>query len=108
MEDEEEDTVEDKLNASPHAAEELTVNETKNPNVSNKKCNKKTCTKKIWTEEEIGTVLKFFAPFIKRTTIPGKAKCEECMEKYPIFGTRKWTDLKFYIKNYINKIKKNK
>lgn len=61
-------------------------------------------SKKTWKEEEIGAVLKFSAPFI-REKLYGKAKCNECMKKYPVFSTRKWTDVKFYVNNYISKIK---
>lgn len=70
------------------------------------KSGKATCIKKTWKDDEIKAVLKFFANFIKRGTTLGKARCEECMQTQPVFGSRKWTDLKFYVKNYITKIKK--
>ena len=60
--------------------------------VEKKKPKKKTCIKTVQTEQEIAAVLKFFSQFIKREVVPGKAKCDECMKKHPVFGTRKWTD----------------
>ncbi|KAK9688430.1 hypothetical protein QE152_g35338 [Popillia japonica] len=104
--------LEDNPDAEESFEDEFILGNVKEQNMPSTEAKKKStnsvCTKKMWTEEESGAVLKFFAPFIKKETIPGKAKCEECMEKYPVFGTRKWTDLKFYIKNYITKIKRTK
>ncbi|KAK9702539.1 hypothetical protein QE152_g29893 [Popillia japonica] len=56
------------------------VKEQNMPSTEAKKKSTNVCTKKMWAEEKSTTVLKFFAPFITKGTIPGKAKCEECME----------------------------
>ncbi|XP_074035237.1 uncharacterized protein [Leptinotarsa decemlineata] len=70
------------------------------------KTGKKCIQKRTWTEEESTPVIKFFTSHIKRGAVPGKSQCEECIQKHPSLSLRKWTDIKFYIKNYITKIKK--
>lgn len=46
---------------------------------------------------------------IRRDQLPGKVACEELMQENPdIFINRKWSDLKFYVKNHISKAKKIK
>lgn len=70
------------------------------------KTGKKCVQKRTWNEEESSPVIKFFTSHIKRGAVPGKSQCEECIQKHPSLSLRKWTDIKFYVKNYITKIKR--
>lgn len=69
---------------------------------------KKIRTVKMWGEDESSSVIKFFTSHIKRGSVPGKSQCEECIEKFPVLHNRRWTDIKFYVKNYITKINRKK
>ncbi|KAF5274424.1 hypothetical protein FQR65_LT04340 [Abscondita terminalis] len=79
-------------NDIPISEREFTLDNTRNneeqnmPENTKKKSVKSSCVKKVWSEKEIEAVLKFFSHFIKKGTVPGKEKCEECMEKYPVFA----------------------
>lgn len=64
------------------------------------------CVKKIWSNEEKEIILKKFRTLIKIGKLPGKQECEELMEEHKIFTGRKWTDLKYFVKNYLSKCKK--
>lgn len=60
-----------------------------------------------WSPEEIKVVLNNFKVQVKHKMLPGKKDCLELMEKHPtLFQGRKWTDLKFCIKNHISKLSK--
>ncbi|KAF5269754.1 hypothetical protein FQR65_LT17931 [Abscondita terminalis] len=63
-------------------------------------------TKVSWTIEEKEGVLNFFKVHIKKGSVEKKHECEECMEKYPVLKKRKWSDLKFCVKNQISKVNK--
>ncbi|XP_050514061.1 uncharacterized protein LOC126889627 [Diabrotica virgifera virgifera] len=66
----------------------------------------KTTQKTPWTSEEIKSVMTFFKFDLKKELLPGKQKCEECKSKYPVLERRKWTDIKFYLKNYYSRNKR--
>lgn len=73
-----------------------------------KRNSKKIRTVRMWGENESSLVIKFFRSHIKRGSVPGKSQCEECIEKFPLLRNRRWTDIKFYVKNYITKINRKK
>lgn len=62
--------------------------------------------KKPWSEQEIDAVLKFFKFDLKKEYLPGKEKCLQCIKQHPVLQNRKWTDVKYYLKNYYAKNKK--
>lgn len=64
---------------------------------------KKTAQKTPWTKEEIQALLTHFKFDLKKEFLPGKQKCLECIQKYPVLVRRKWSDIKYYLKNYYSK-----
>ncbi|KAF5307229.1 hypothetical protein FQR65_LT18439 [Abscondita terminalis] len=92
------------------ATNESIVEETINdPKTSVNKLTRKTCIKRSWSSEETACLLKHFSAIIKQNgPPPGKKQCEDCITKFKVLETRKWTDIKYYIKNHISKIKKAK
>lgn len=64
--------------------------------------------KRLWTTAEKQAVLKHFTNQVKEGSLPGKIECEKCIDETPCLKGRKWTDLKFYIKNHLFKLNKMK
>lgn len=63
--------------------------------------------RKIWSNEEKEIIFKKFKLLIKSGTLPGKVQCTQVMEEHSVvFAERKWTDLKYFVKNHLQKIKK--
>ncbi|KAG5882523.1 hypothetical protein JTB14_006795 [Gonioctena quinquepunctata] len=105
----------DKLEPGDEArsdSEHCFINKTKRGNgvsknkVDEKRPNKRACTKTPWSAEEKEIVLREMRLFIKKNNLPGKEKCSNLLENYPALGNRKWTDIKFFVKNYLAKNKK--
>nr|XP_023019945.1 uncharacterized protein LOC111508612 [Leptinotarsa decemlineata] len=60
-----------------------------------------------WTQNEKIAVTNFFRVAIKKKIVPGKVMCEECIRNSgEVLNQRRWTDIKYYIKNYITKLNK--
>ncbi|KAF5274676.1 hypothetical protein FQR65_LT16906 [Abscondita terminalis] len=72
-----------------------------------KKQKKSTHNRQSWTSEEIQLVLSTYRTLIKQKKLPGKLDCEKLMKDKPtLFKGRKWSDIKFYVKNHITKMQK--
>lgn len=69
---------------------------------------KRIYAKKTWEQIESNAVLNEFKNMIKKGKLPGKIDCEKCIEKYSFLTNRKWTDIKYHVKNHISKINKVK
>lgn len=69
---------------------------------------KKGKPKRPWSPEETNAVHTFFRTEIKTCIVPGKVKCEQCIEKNKILASRNWKDVKYHVKNQISKISKFK
>ncbi|CAG9835041.1 unnamed protein product [Diabrotica balteata] len=70
---------------------------------------KKKCVsfkRRPWTTEEKEIILKEFKSLIKRGSLPGKEQCTKLLEEQIVFTGRKWTDVKFFVKNYLQKLRK--
>ncbi|XP_054272031.1 uncharacterized protein LOC128992470 [Macrosteles quadrilineatus] len=67
---------------------------------------KKPTLKRPWTTEEKDAVMTFFHLAIEKQVIPGKKECEQCIRQNSALERRSWRDIKYYIHNYCNKIKK--
>lgn len=72
-----------------------------------KKLSKKPTMKRPWTEPETTAVLSFFKASIRKSQVPGKKMCEECRHSDEVLSSRSWTDIKYYVYNYIKKINKH-
>ncbi|CAH1115846.1 unnamed protein product [Psylliodes chrysocephalus] len=70
------------------------------------KTTSKKCSKRPWTDNEKKIMYSKFTKFIKKNSLPGKLECMEVIENHEVFAGRKWSDLKFFIKNHLSKIKK--
>ncbi|XP_068712639.1 uncharacterized protein [Montipora foliosa] len=71
------------------------------------KQSKKSVPHKPWTGEEKEAVLKYLGHWIRKGRVPGKLDCEQCISKANgALDHRKWTDLKYFVKNQIDKRKK--
>ncbi|XP_060522328.1 uncharacterized protein LOC132699555 [Cylas formicarius] len=69
----------------------------------------KSSARRPWSSDEKQFVLKFFISSIKRGTVPGKSDCTKCIEESNgILALRSWTDVKFCVKNHLDKLKKQK
>lgn len=68
-----------------------------------KKQSKRTYKKTPWSNEEKEVVLREMRHLIKKKSLPGKDICSMLIEKYPVLANRKWTDVKFFVKNYLSK-----
>lgn len=65
--------------------------------------------RQLWTSEQSALVLKTFKQCIKHQQLPGKADCEKLITSNPeLFTNRKWTHIKFYVKNHLTKIERMK
>ncbi|XP_070177561.1 uncharacterized protein [Littorina saxatilis] len=62
---------------------------------------KKGCIRKKWSAEERKAIGLNLTKFIATETLPGKADCLEVQQKCPILRNRKWTQIKFCVKNMI-------
>ncbi|XP_057666792.1 uncharacterized protein LOC130900289 [Diorhabda carinulata] len=80
--------------------------ENRNKTAAQSNKSRKTYKKQSWTTEEKEIVLKEFKLLIEHGNLPGKKQCNDLIEKHKIFTDRKWTDLKFFIKNHLSKISK--
>lgn len=58
-----------------------------------------------WDADEKKAVFEYFKVQIKNGILPGKADCLACQKKYSQLGNRRWTDIKYCVKNQITKIK---
>lgn len=66
----------------------------------------KTSHRRPWSSEEKEAVLNFFKSSIKKEVVPGKVECMKCKEENSALSRRTWTDVKFCVKNYLDKIKR--
>lgn len=60
-----------------------------------------------WSNNESSAVFSFFKSNINK--VPGKDECENCITKSNgMLKNRSWRDVKYYVYNYIKKVKKLK
>ncbi|KAM4523902.1 uncharacterized protein V3H82_002002 [Fundulus diaphanus] len=60
-----------------------------------------------WNQEEVQAVEKTLMDCIDSGTVPGKAKCMNCIEASPVaLKNRTWQAIKFYVKNRIHALKR--
>lgn len=69
---------------------------------------RKPSKKKPWKTEETKAVIEYFRINVKEKKVPGKKTCEDCILKnQEALKSRSWKDIKYYVKNYIDKISKH-
>ena len=68
---------------------------------------KKKQINRSWGIEEKEAVLLHFSSDSRSQHVPGK-KREDCLEVFPCLKSRSWKDVKYWVKNRIDRIKKTK
>ena len=59
-----------------------------------------------WSQDDKKAALSYFANNIKKSKLPGKQECMNCMQKFPNrFSGRTWKNLKDFVRNTITSFK---
>ncbi|XP_074513951.1 M-phase phosphoprotein 8 isoform X3 [Sebastes fasciatus] len=59
-----------------------------------------------WSEMEQAAVKRFLSEFITGMKVPGKKECNACIAAEPDLGGRSWTDVKNYVHNTLQTIRR--
>ncbi|KAM9344206.1 uncharacterized protein KZ484_016572 [Pholidichthys leucotaenia] len=59
-----------------------------------------------WSEKEQAAVKRFLSDFIIRMKVPGKKECNACIAAEPDLSERSWTDVKNYVHNTLQTIRR--
>ncbi|XP_054643999.1 M-phase phosphoprotein 8 isoform X2 [Dunckerocampus dactyliophorus] len=59
-----------------------------------------------WSEKEQGAVKRYMSEFLRKMKVPGKKDCNACIAAEPDLGGRSWTDIKNYVHNSIQTIRR--
>ncbi|XP_029935963.1 M-phase phosphoprotein 8 isoform X2 [Myripristis murdjan] len=62
--------------------------------------------KKAWSAKEQAAVKRYLGEFIKIMKVPGKKECNACIAAEPALLGRSWTDVKSYVHNTLQTIRK--
>jgi len=62
--------------------------------------------KRPWSPEEKKAVNKELGDCIRKFKVPGKLLCTSCLRNQPVLAKRNWTDVKNFVHNTIQSIKK--
>ncbi|XP_022074150.2 M-phase phosphoprotein 8 isoform X2 [Acanthochromis polyacanthus] len=59
-----------------------------------------------WSEKEQTAVKRYLNDFITRMKVPGKKECNACIAAEPDLGGRSWTDVKNYVHNTLQTVRR--
>lgn len=62
--------------------------------------------KRLWSEEEQAAVRRQFGDFCKLAKVPGKRDCDACLAAEPALGSRTWREVKYFVHNSIQSMRK--
>lgn len=62
--------------------------------------------KRLWSEEEQAAVRRQFGDFGKLVKVPGKKDCDACLLAEPALNTRTWREVKYFVHNSIQSMKR--
>lgn len=62
--------------------------------------------KRLWNEEEQAAVKRRFGDFCKLVKVPGKKDCDACLAAEPALSNRTWREVKYYVHNSIQSMKR--
>ncbi|XP_041662533.1 M-phase phosphoprotein 8 isoform X2 [Cheilinus undulatus] len=62
--------------------------------------------KRLWSEEEQAAVRRQFGDFCKLMKVPGKKDCDACLAAEPALNTRTWREVKYFVHNSIQSLKR--
>ncbi|XP_058470675.1 M-phase phosphoprotein 8 isoform X2 [Solea solea] len=62
--------------------------------------------KRLWSEEEQAAVRRQFGDFSKLSKVPGKKDCDACLAAEPALSSRTWREVKYFVHNSIQSLKR--
>ncbi|KAM4731455.1 M-phase phosphoprotein 8 isoform 2-T2 [Anableps anableps] len=62
--------------------------------------------KRLWSEEEQAAVRRQFGDFCQLAKVPGKKECDRCLAAEPALSTRTWREVKYFVHNSIQSLKR--
>ncbi|XP_038158589.1 M-phase phosphoprotein 8 isoform X1 [Cyprinodon tularosa] len=62
--------------------------------------------KRLWSEEEQAAVRRQFGDFSQLVKVPGKKECDRCLAAEPALSTRTWREVKYFVHNSIQSLKR--
>lgn len=62
--------------------------------------------KRLWSEEEQAAVRRQFGDFCRLVKVPGKKDCDACLAAEPALSTRTWREVKYFVHNSIQSLKR--
>lgn len=62
--------------------------------------------KRLWNEEEQAAVRRQLGDFYKLVKVPGKKDCDACLAAEPALSRRTWREVKYYVHNCIQSMKR--
>uniref|UniRef100_UPI0037E803F2 M-phase phosphoprotein 8 isoform X2 n=1 Tax=Semicossyphus pulcher TaxID=241346 RepID=UPI0037E803F2 len=62
--------------------------------------------KRLWSEEEQAAVRRQLGDFCKLVKVPGKKDCDACLAAEPALNTRTWREVKYFVHNSIQSMKR--
>ena len=69
---------------------------------------KESLLKVLGTKDEIKVVLNHFQRCVAESRLPGKIECFSLIKATPCLKERKWTTVKYYVRNHLGKSKKSR
>lgn len=67
---------------------------------------KQSLKRRPWSEKEQAAVKYYLSDFISNMKVPGKKECNACIAAEPDLGGRSWTDVKNYVHNTLQTIRR--
>ncbi|XP_034417095.1 M-phase phosphoprotein 8 isoform X2 [Cyclopterus lumpus] len=62
--------------------------------------------KRLWSKEEQAAVRRQLGDFCKLVKVPGKKDCDACLAAEPVLNTRTWREVKYFVHNTIQSLKR--
>ncbi|XP_044071880.1 M-phase phosphoprotein 8 isoform X2 [Siniperca chuatsi] len=62
--------------------------------------------KRLWSEEEQAAVRRQLGDFCKLVKVPGKKDCDACLAAEPALNSRTWREVKYFVHNSIQSMKR--
>ncbi|XP_024141814.1 M-phase phosphoprotein 8 isoform X2 [Oryzias melastigma] len=63
-------------------------------------------SKRLWNEDEQAAVKRQLGDFSKLVKVPGKKDCDACLAAEPALSTRTWREVKYFVHNSIQSLKR--
>lgn len=90
--------------SAPEVQKSTPVSSTKKQAAAGVKPQKR--NKRLWSEEEQAAVRRQFGDFSQLVKVPGKKECDRCLAAEPALSTRTWREVKYFVHNSIQSLKR--